>query len=195
MRQHPIGTGPFKFVEFNPEPGYQGDAQPGLLEAGPALSRRHRVYDHSRPGDGEPGLCFRQVRHDLPLYADGAAVRRTCTSQMPEAVCELAPTASTATCSSTVHKPPFDNPELRQAMALSIDRQAFVEFSTQGRGTIGGVLQPPPGGPVGHAAGPDAETVAGLWSRCAEESRRGPPDHAKARLWAGQAARHQGDDP
>ena len=46
--QHPIGTGPFKFVEFKPNERDQGDAQPGLLEAGPALSRRHRVYDHPR---------------------------------------------------------------------------------------------------------------------------------------------------
>jgi peptide/nickel transport system substrate-binding protein len=31
-------------------------------------------------------------------------------------------------------------------MALSIDRQAFVDTLTQGKGEIGGILQPPPGG-------------------------------------------------
>ena len=46
MRQHPIGTGPFKFVEFKPNEIDQGGAQPGLLEEGPALSRRHRIHDH-----------------------------------------------------------------------------------------------------------------------------------------------------
>ena len=35
MRTHPIGTGPFKFVEFKPNED-KGHAQPGLLEAGPA---------------------------------------------------------------------------------------------------------------------------------------------------------------
>jgi peptide/nickel transport system substrate-binding protein len=32
MRQHPIGTGPFKFVEFKPNRVDQGDAEPELLE-------------------------------------------------------------------------------------------------------------------------------------------------------------------
>ena len=41
MRQYPIGTGPFKFVEFKPNESIKDDAQPGLLETGYALSRRH----------------------------------------------------------------------------------------------------------------------------------------------------------
>ena len=36
MRQHPIGTGPFKFVEFKPNERIRVDTQPGLLEEGPA---------------------------------------------------------------------------------------------------------------------------------------------------------------
>ncbi len=43
-------------------------------------------------------------------------------------------------------KPPFDNPELRRAMALSLDRKAFIDIISEGQGDIGGVLQPPPGG-------------------------------------------------
>ena len=44
-----------------------GDQEPGLLESGPALSRWHRVHDHSQPVDGDIGVCRRQVRYDLPL--------------------------------------------------------------------------------------------------------------------------------
>jgi peptide/nickel transport system substrate-binding protein len=43
-------------------------------------------------------------------------------------------------------KPPFDNPELRQAMALSIDRKAFLDILGEGQGELGGAMQPPPGG-------------------------------------------------
>ena len=39
--------------------------------------------------------------------------------------------------------PPFDKPELRQAMALSLDRQAFIDIITEGEGDIGGVMLPP----------------------------------------------------
>src|SRR6185369_1178075 len=42
--------------------------------------------------------------------------------------------------------PPFDNPELRRAMSLTIDRQAFVDIISDGQGAIGGVMQPPPEG-------------------------------------------------
>ena len=34
----------------------QGDAEPGLLETRAPLSRRHRIYDHRRPFDGEAGI-------------------------------------------------------------------------------------------------------------------------------------------
>src|SRR5205807_4522627 len=36
--------------------------------------------------------------------------------------------------------------DLRRAMALSIDRKAFIDILTEGQGEIGGVLQPPPEG-------------------------------------------------
>jgi hypothetical protein len=42
--------------------------------------------------------------------------------------------------------PPFDNPDLRQAMALSLDRAAFINIITEGHGDIGGAMQSPPEG-------------------------------------------------
>ena len=30
--------------------------------------------------------------------------------------------------------PPFDNPELRRAMALTLDRQAFIDILSDGQG-------------------------------------------------------------
>src|SRR5207237_4881451 len=47
---------------------------------------------------------------------------------------------------------PFDNPELRRAMALALDRKSFIEILGQGEGEIGGALLPPPEGVWGMPA-------------------------------------------
>src|SRR5205807_5374166 len=44
------------------------------------------------------------------------------------------------------HVPPFDNADLRRAMAMSLDRKAFIDIITDGQGDVGGVMQPPPEG-------------------------------------------------
>jgi peptide/nickel transport system substrate-binding protein len=87
MRQHPVGTTPALAAEVTLQPVRrygmdgrpvqvrriqaervrQGDAKPRLLEEGPTLSRRHRVYHHSQPVDGGIGVRCRQVRHDFPV--------------------------------------------------------------------------------------------------------------------------------
>ena len=76
---------------------------------------------------------------EVPLLRDAK-------NQMPEAICELAPLGISRSLIVNRDKPPFDNPDLRQAMALSLDRQAFINIITEGQGDIGGAMQPPPEG-------------------------------------------------
>ena len=73
-------------------------------------------------------------------------------SQVPQAICQLTPGPVNRHLLINRDKPPFNNPDLRRAMALAIDRQAFVDTLTQGKGDIGGILQPPPGGLWGMPA-------------------------------------------
>src|SRR5882762_5724290 len=65
---------------------------------------------------------------------------------MPQAICELVPLGISRSLIVNRDVPPFDNPDLRQAMALSLDRAAFIDIITEGQGDIGGVMQPPPEG-------------------------------------------------
>src|SRR5216683_7998570 len=52
---------------------YQDNAQSGLLEEGPTLSRRHRVYGYTQPVDDNIGLYRRQLRPDIRRQRDGPA--------------------------------------------------------------------------------------------------------------------------
>jgi peptide/nickel transport system substrate-binding protein len=67
-------------------------------------------------------------------------------SQMPDAICELAPIGVNRSLIVNRDRPPLDNPDLRRAMALSFERKAFIDIVTEGKGDIGGVMQPPPEG-------------------------------------------------
>jgi peptide/nickel transport system substrate-binding protein len=67
-------------------------------------------------------------------------------SQLPEVLCELTPGNVNRNLLINRDRPPFDNPDLRQAMALSLDRQAFIDIISGGQGEIGGVMQPAPAG-------------------------------------------------
>ena len=48
-------------------------------------------------------------------------------SQAPQAVCDVFPANLPRTLLVNRTMPPFDSPELRRAMALSVDRQAFIK--------------------------------------------------------------------
>src|SRR5207237_255091 len=79
-------------------------------------------------------------------YTVTAPLLKEVSQQMPEAICELTPIGVNRSLIVNRDKPPFDNPDLRRAMALSLDRQAFVDIITSGHGDIGGVMQPLPEG-------------------------------------------------
>jgi ABC-type transport system substrate-binding protein len=59
----------------------------------------------------------------------------------------LAPIGVNRSLITNRDRPPFDNPDLRRAMALSFDRKAFIDIVTAGQGDIGGVMQPSDGFP------------------------------------------------
>jgi peptide/nickel transport system substrate-binding protein len=142
MRSHPIGTGPFKFVEFKPKevirvarnPDYWKKDRPYLdgIEYPIIPSTSTRMLGFIA---GKFDISFLQI----PLLRD---VR----SQAPQAICDLVPdnAARNLIVSRTV--PPFDNPDLRRAMTLSLDRKAFIDILTEGQGDIGGAMLPPPNG-------------------------------------------------
>src|SRR5215471_1665901 len=51
-------------------------------------------------------------------------------SQAPQAICELVPANASANLIINRDVPPFDNPEMRRALALALDRKAFIDMLT-----------------------------------------------------------------
>src|SRR6516162_10114268 len=145
MRQHPIGTGPFKFVEFKPNEYIK-------------VTRNPEYWKPDRPYlDGieytiiknlsTAKLAFVSGKLDMTFpYNLTVPLLKDVQSQMPQALCELAPGGINRHLIVNRDKPPFSSPDLRRAMALSLDRKAFIDIISQGQGDIGGVLQPLPEG-------------------------------------------------
>jgi len=182
MRSHPIGTGPFKFVEFKPN----------------ELIKVTRNPDYWKPGrpylDGIEYTIIREIAtRNLAFFAGKFDVTspygvtiptlKDFKSQAPQAICEVTATNVNRTMIVNPSAPPFDKPELRQAMAMSLDRQAFIDIITEGQGDIGGVMLPPP---------------EGVWGMPPELLRTLPgysPDVAKNRAEAGNMMRKLGYGP
>ena len=142
MRQHPIGTGPFKFVEFKPNERI-------------TLARNPNYWKPGRPYlDGVELPIIREVSTanlafitgKLDWIATTIPLLKNVRSQAPEAICEV--TAGGISRNLVINRdaPPFDNPEMRRAMALSLDRKSFIYIISEGRGDIGGAMQPLPEG-------------------------------------------------
>jgi peptide/nickel transport system substrate-binding protein len=155
MRLHPIGTGPFKFVEFKPN----------------EVIKVARNPDYWKPGrpylDGIEYPIIKDVSTRLLTFIAGKIdfyngvtmpQLRDVKSQAPQAICELLSGNVNRNMIVNRTAPPFDNPELRRAMSLSVDRKAFNDIINEGQGEIGAVMQPPPAGLWGMPP----ETIATL---------------------------------
>jgi peptide/nickel transport system substrate-binding protein len=145
MRSHPIGTGPFKLLDFKPREYVKVVRNPDYWKA-----ERPYLEAIEWPVVSDPAtavLAFTAGKFDMtaPFQLTVPQIKDV-ESRVPQAVCEWTPGNVNRHLLVNHAKPPFDNRDLRRAMALSIDRQAFVDIIAQGQGEIGGILQPPPAG-------------------------------------------------
>src|SRR5215475_9269490 len=67
-------------------------------------------------------------------------------SQAANAICEIGPQNVNINLIVNRESAPFDNPEIRKAMALTLDRKAFIDILTEGQASIGGAMLPAPEG-------------------------------------------------
>ncbi|MGD9805617.1 MAG: ABC transporter substrate-binding protein [Hyphomicrobiaceae bacterium] len=144
MRQAPIGTGPFKFASYEQNASIKVTRNPDYWKPGrPYLDGIEYTII---PNRSTAVLAFVSGQFDMffpyeltvPLVGDVKA-------QLPQAICEITPLNVAANVLMNP-LPPFDNIEVRRAVANTLNRKAFVDILTQGKGDIGAAMQPGPEG-------------------------------------------------
>ena len=148
MRQKLIGTGPFKFVEFKANEGIKLVKNPDYFKKGkPYLDGIDFKIITSR---STRMLSFVSKEFDMTFSSDVTIpLLKDIKSQAPDAICELHPQYVSRNLIVNEKAAPFDNPKIRRAMALAIDRQAFIDILTEGQGKTGASMLPAPEGQWG----------------------------------------------
>src|SRR5438045_9322060 len=96
-------------------------------------------------------------------------------ARAPNAICEKITTGTHSNLMVNRVNPPFDNPEIRKAMSLAIDRKAFNALLMEGLALIGGAMLPKPAGEWGMPP----EMVSSLTGYGTATDQKMAPDQAR----------------
>jgi peptide/nickel transport system substrate-binding protein len=148
MRTKPVGTGPFKFVEFK-----RGESI--RLVRNPDYFKRDRPYLDEiavRTIDSRATrmLAFSTGEFDITFPSDvSVPLLKDIKERAPKAICEMTTTGVLINLLVNRVNPPFDNPDIRKAMSLALDRKPFNTILMEGTGRFGGAMLPKPEGEWG----------------------------------------------
>ncbi|MEO9191136.1 MAG: ABC transporter substrate-binding protein [Acetobacteraceae bacterium] len=145
QRTHPIGTGPFKFVSWQQNESIKLVRNSDYFK--PGLPYLDAIEYTIIPNRSTALLAFEAGKYDLTFVSDIPPILlKDIKAQDPNAICLSQPNNTQANLLVNFAHKPFDNPEVRRAMMLSLDRRAFVDILSQGVNKIGGAMLPPPAG-------------------------------------------------
>lgn len=148
MRTRPVGTGPFKFVEFKRgesirlvrNPDYWKKDRPYLDEI------TYKIIENR----STRLLAFTTGEFDITYPSDiTVPLMKDMKAQAPKATCVLNPSGVSSNLIVNRSNPPFDNADIRKAMSLSLDRKVFNTILAEGTAVLGGGMLPRPVGEWG----------------------------------------------
>lgn len=144
MRTKPIGTGPFRFVEYRMNEIVRLERNPTYWKKG--LPYLDGIEVRIVPNRATRMLGLVAGKFDVSFPTDvTVALVKDLKTQAPDVQCRL---RAIGTSNLIINRdaPPFDNPDIRQALALTLDRQAFNNIMNEGGPGIGASMQPAPDG-------------------------------------------------
>jgi len=140
FNEHPVGNGPFRFVSHIPNQRWVFEANPDFPAAlgGPPGIQRLVVVVVDEPATKLAGLVTGEldVAGIQPMHA--ALVRRD-----PRLAVVDYPILLTYGLVWNTRRPPFDDPRLRRALTLALDRRAMVDAYLYGFGEVADGPAPP----------------------------------------------------
>lgn len=171
MRTAPIGTGPFKFVEWKRNETMK------FVKNGDYFKKGKPYLDGIEwsiiPNRATRVLAFSAGEHDVTFSRDITPVLvKDIKAKAPNAVCNLVPTNVSTNLIVNSAKPPFDNPKVRQAMDMALDRDAFITILSEGHNDKGGAMLPSPEG-LWSLSKADLAKIPGYGSGADVEKARG----------------------
>ncbi len=95
-------------------------------------------------------LAFATGEFDITFPSDvSVPLMKDMKARAPNAICEMITTGTQVNLMVNRVNPPFDNPDIRKAMSLALDRNAFNTILMEGLGRMGGAMLPKPEGEWG----------------------------------------------
>ncbi len=190
MRVHPIGTGPFKFVEFKANESIKLTRNPDYWKKG--LPHLDGIEFTIIPNRSTAILAFVAGKFDMTFPTEvSIPLLKDVQSQDPKAVCVVEPDNVSTNIIVNSTAPPFDNLDIRRAMALAIDRKAFIKILFEGQADIGGTMLPAPAGlwsmpkemlETIPGYGPDVEANRAEARKLMEKAGYGPNKHLQVKV-------------
>jgi peptide/nickel transport system substrate-binding protein len=141
QKTHPLGTGPFKFVSYDPAQGIISlEANPTYWEGAPKIGAlRVRVIEDASALQGE--LRSGSVTlAPLPTNLTPDAIKSL--GEDPKLQVTQSPGANVVYLGFNVQSPPLDNVRLRQAIAYAIDRETIIHDLLLGQAKIAHSILP-----------------------------------------------------
>ena len=144
MRRSPIGTGPFKLAEWKANDVIRFVKNRDYWKPGrPYLDAlEFRIM----PSGATRILTFMAGQFEM-MSSSAMTLNhvKDIRTQLPKTVCDSTGSMVTGIMLINHKAPPFDNPKVRRAVSLALDRRAFVK-AHQGDARLGGIMMSPPYG-------------------------------------------------
>ena len=145
MRTHPIGTGPFKFVEFKQNESIRLERNKDYWKPGqPYLDGIEYSIIANR---STAVLALESGKFDMNITGElTPELVKDVQKEVPGMQCLVQPSNTQGNLLINRDRPPFDDAKIRRALVLSIDRKAFSDILSRGIYNIGGAMLAPPEG-------------------------------------------------